>query len=1039
MVDGEAVPAKSVLLSESTAFQQVAFRPDGSRLYINRGDADMGYGDSNDPKVTAHNTALVTGGEPFDMFLMDGTELLLINNTDEPMELRNSEQQVELTLAPRSAVKADRGALSFLDVIFLADGRTVLIHGDNSVNGRVVRYGAAQSDTVINGRYKVIEARDIPTAILNGSANPNAPSDPDRKVFWLNPTEEDFEMAGDAVPAKSLTEAAVDLTGFTLVNFPEKHERVILNLTGTAWKTMSGKDLGLVQTLVHRTAENATIHPDRSLSWDDTLTRSFVPWIDLDPMLDGSGKLWWVNTTGEAITVADTQGEQVIPAGDMVENTLADAVIPFLYPNRLTAVMVEPDDSIRLETATDEKVQLAYINLGGKVNARSGAIADKGFTAAEPGTDLDITVLADGKLLLVNTANEELEAFGTKVPAGGFLTAEPEEPFVMRAETMIQEAEEGEEAAEPAEPQEVALDVYINRSGSKISTLSGDVDAFALKSVSGRTALDAAVLEDGTLYWINPTGEAMEILGETVPATGVARSGQTDELLMYFLPDEVETAAAPVVASGSTKEVDKNQIHFSWTMGWVLGAVLLLLFAVLAYILVIKPGKPYSRKKLIVFGVLAALALALIVFSVINAMNMTAEIKADAEAKAAKEAKAAEEAAAKAAAAVEVLKTDTVGRVYINRSGTAISATSGDIAAASVHSVRDNSSADIFLTADNQLWWVNNTEEDLVLFGETAKARGLTRSQLEDTLLVYFPPETADATRVYINRTDKPIRSIGGEIGAMQIKKATDSNDLDILVLSETELVLVNTTFEPLTVKGLGVTVEPRSGKRVTVSEPFLTIFPEAEKTETAEAEAAPAEEQKKAPVTRLYVNLTGEPLIRTVTKVEDEVRTVDETEIASLGVLRVSDTTPLDIIRNEAYDIWWVNSTDAEVTAGGTAVPAKANAPLTDLQGAALEVLILPEGGCLLINRGEAAVTVGDKEIAPGKNLKLDDPAETLPWTVNALIINLTDTEATIGETTLAPFGCGALAGVPLPDEPPAEETPADTEETTKEGGDGE
>jgi hypothetical protein len=117
------------------------------------------------------------------------------------------------------------------------------------------------------------------------------------------------------------------------------------------------------------------------------------------------------------------------------------------------------------------------------------------------------------------------------------------------------------------------------------------------------------------------------------------------------------------------------------------------------------------------------------------------------------------------------------------------------------------------------------------------------------------------------------------------------------------------------------------------------------------------------------------------------------------MSVLKVSDTCQIDAILSAAGDVWWVNSGDIAATVGGQTIPPKGFAQMTDLQGAALEVLILPEGGCLLINRGDAAVTAGGTELAAGASQTLEAYDETMATSVPALVVDLAGAEVRLSE----------------------------------------
>ena len=832
-VTEETVPAHGILRSQSAETQLVVFRPDGARLYVNRSAANASYGTGSDA-VTANQSVMISDDEPFDIFLIDTENAIFVNNTDQPLELLNGEQAVELSIPAMSAVKVDRTALSGVDAIFLPDGRAIVVN--NYAAGRKVEYG---TESVSATRYRALDARDIPSILRDCPAGPTN-TDPDQ-LYWINTTDHEMDANGVTLPARSMIpmEAAQDDSGmpFTLVNYPELGQWLIYNTSGQDLTTLSGATVkkDTIVTLTGRTAGNATVNPDQSLSWDDTSTTQFVAAADLDAIRENDGAIWWLNTTEEDITITDTQGSQTIPAGGVVRNTLTDqAIVLLLRDDELLtaealgekllaqAEAVSGDTSERdARTAAALGEQLAGLTLTGVSASRDSVVVLEGtvrggsvssgdsasLTAVShtagfgEATDerLGILLLEDDRILLVNTTESEIQCLGATVPARSVVAVNPEEPFL---------------AVSPGELGGAADDglVYINHSGAEMSAVSGKLEAHSLKTVS-RSDPDAVITADGVLYWVNTTDAALpaSVEGEAeVPARSAVRSETQDPLLLIHLPDEETEEDALTFTSSSSSGSDKTQTRFGARMGIVLSLIGIAALALLFWIVAVRRGKINDRKLQIIFGVLALILLVWLVMSIVNAITASAGIRADEEAAAAAaieaEARAAEEAATEAATP----RAENVGRIYLNLTDSVIHADSGEIDAHGVKSVRDTIALDILVSEDGRLWLVNNREESASAFGVTVEGDTLAEVSAEG------------GVRAFVREDGVLLVNGGGQsatVGETTVEPGScaEVGSLDEGVLAAETVTVYNLTEAPITVDG--VTVQPLSSGQIAARE----------------------------------------------------------------------------------------------------------------------------------------------------------------------------------------------------------------------------
>lgn len=283
--NGTEIPAGSYLQVTDDTQAEAVFLPDGSRIFINYGDADINYGYSYKEDGSA-DKALILGAQNYvrirdeqtmdAMILADGAEIL-VNCTDEEMTVNG-----ETVPARKWILSSDSDPVQ---VIFLADGsRMYLNRTETDLKAGSLTVGALN--------WLAVTGEQALDLLVPGDGN----------RIWINASDEIITAGETEVPAhSSVIEPAAG--GVTVVFLPDGN-RMYANFTDAMVKTDNSNKRNV-------NAGNYLLVTD-----DIALDLLVLPDSDL-----------WVNNTDEDIIA----GEVKIPAKGTAKTENVEAVYEIIF------------------------------------------------------------------------------------------------------------------------------------------------------------------------------------------------------------------------------------------------------------------------------------------------------------------------------------------------------------------------------------------------------------------------------------------------------------------------------------------------------------------------------------------------------------------------------------------------------------------------------------------------------------------------------------------------------------------------------------
>ena len=376
----------------------------------------------------------------------------------------------------------------------------------------------------------------------------------------------------------------------------------------------------------------------------------------------------------------------------------------------------------------------------------------------------------------------------------------------------------------------------------------------------------------------------------------------------------------------------------------------------------------------------------------------------------------------------EVIFTSDGQRMYVNYTDTAMNAGAVTVPAQGYVRVSEPISLDAVVIAPKaaeaapseeaaegetlyRVVWVNATDADITVAGETVAARSYQWSASDEEIIVAFRPEG----RLYVNRTAETPKAGANTIPAANTLTVADEQPVDVIFLGGEHYarIYVNNTDSELDFCGSAV---PAKGTAP------------ASQGETVEVVFLPDGG-------RVYINYTaaaikaGDRTIQPSTSNNNSFYLIDA-EPPALDTIVMSATVGETTMNLEL----WINGTDEALTIDGVEVPARGTAMLPVPEGVALQIVVLPDGTVRVIRHTglPPQMSVAGTNIAG--NTWADYAALADPIEVEGDIryLNLSDAEVTVAGVTLAP-------GEVSPDDgaPPEASAEAAPEESTEEGGD--
>lgn len=285
LTGGMEIPARSYRWATDDTQAEAIFLPDGSRMYVNYGDAGINYGYTYKEDGSADKAAVLAAGayvrirdgQTMDaMILPDGT-VLLVNCTEEDVSVNGETVPAKGWL--RSANEDP------VQVIFRADGSRMYLNRTEAD----IKPG---SRTVGALNWLAVSADQAMDLLIPGDGN----------RIWVNASDEALTAGTTEIPARSSVTEPVD-GGVTVVFLPDG-SRMYCNFTDAMVKT-------------DNTNKRNTNASNYLLVTDD---------LALDVLVLSDGDLW-VNNTDEEIKA----GETVIPARGTVKTELGDATAEIIF------------------------------------------------------------------------------------------------------------------------------------------------------------------------------------------------------------------------------------------------------------------------------------------------------------------------------------------------------------------------------------------------------------------------------------------------------------------------------------------------------------------------------------------------------------------------------------------------------------------------------------------------------------------------------------------------------------------------------------